>query len=81
MLNRAAALRVESPSEIAEITQQSIRRWTFNNVEELKTAMANWIEHRNQNPKPFKWTVGAKSILANHRRAKKALASLRVGCE
>lgn len=65
----------------AEITRQSIRRGTFNNVEELKTAIANWIEHRNQNPKPFKWTAGAKSILAKHRRAKKTLASLRAGCE
>ena len=65
----------------AEITRQSIRRGTFNNVEELKTAIANWIEHRNQNPKPFKWTAGAKSILAKHRRAKKTLALVKAGCE
>ncbi len=65
----------------AEITRQSIRRGTFNNVEELKTAIANWIEHRNQNPKPFKWTAGAKSILAKHRRAKETLASVNTGCK
>lgn len=65
----------------AEITRQSIRRGTFNNVEELKTAIANWIEHRNQNPKPFKWTAGAKSILAKYRRAKKTLASVKAGCK
>ena len=55
----------------AEITRQRIRRETFNDVTELKTAIDEWIEHRNQNPKPFKWTASAKSILAKHRRPKK----------
>jgi len=65
----------------AEITRQRIRRGTFNDVIELKTAIDEWIEHRNQNPKPFKWTVSAKSILAKHRRAKKALAIAKAGCK
>ena len=65
----------------AEITRQRIRRGTFNDVTELKTAIAEWIEHRNQNPKPFKWTASAKSILAKHRRAKKALAIAKAGCK
>ena len=65
----------------AEITRQRIRRGTFNNVEELKIAIADWIENRNQNPKPFKWTATSKSILAKHRRAKKALAIAKAGCE
>ena len=64
----------------AEITRQRIRRGTFNNVEELEIAIAAWIEHRNQNPKPFKWTATASSILAKYRRAKKALASAKAGC-
>ena len=59
----------------AEITRQRIRRGIFNSVAELESAIAEWINHRNQNPKPFKWTATAKSILAKHRRAKKALAS------
>ena len=65
----------------AEITRQRIRRGTFNNVTELKTAIAEWIEHRNRNPKPFKWIASAKSILAKYRRAKKALANAKAGCE
>jgi len=65
----------------AEITRQRIRRGTFNNVEELKTAIAEWIAHRNQNPKPFTWTATSQSILAKVRRAKKALANLEPGCE
>ena len=65
----------------AEITRQSIRRGTFNDVEELKAAITDWIEHRNQNPKPFKWTADAKSILAKYRRSKKSLAMAKVGCK
>ncbi len=65
----------------AEITRQKIRRGTFNNVEELKADIADWIENRNQNPKPFKWTASAKSILVKYRRAKKALAIVKPGRE
>jgi transposase len=65
----------------AEITRQRIRRGTFNDVTELQTAIDEWIEHRNQNPKPFNWTASAKSILAKHRRAKKALAIAIPGCK
>ena len=65
----------------AEITRQRIRRGTFNDVTELKTAIDEWIEHRNQNPRPFKWTASANSILAKHRRAKKALAIAKAGCK
>jgi transposase len=65
----------------AEITRQRIRRGTFNDVEELKAAIVDWIEHRNHNPKPFKWTASAKSILTKYRRAKKALAIATDGCQ
>jgi transposase len=65
----------------AEITRQRIRRGTFNDVTELKTAIDEWIEHRNQNPKPFKWIASPKFILAKHRRAKKALAIAKAGCK
>ena len=63
----------------AEITRQRIRRGTFDNVDQLKSAIAEWIDHRNQNPKPFKWTATANSILAKHRRAKKALDIAKAG--
>lgn len=35
----------------AEITRQRIRRGTFTSVCELKTAIDDWIKHRNHNPK------------------------------
>src|SRR6202045_5511602 len=58
----------------AEITRQRIRRGIFHNVAELEAAIDEWIEHRNQTPKPFTWTAKTKPILASHRRAKKAMA-------
>jgi transposase len=65
----------------AEITRQRIRRGTFNSVQQLEVAIAEWIEHRNANPKPFIWTAKANPIIAKHRRARKALANLAAGCE
>ncbi|HEV2042656.1 MAG TPA: IS630 family transposase, partial [Casimicrobiaceae bacterium] len=65
----------------AEITRQRIRRGIFYNVAELEAAIDEWIEHRNQNPKPFTWTAKAKPILASHRRAKKAMAIVKAGCK
>ena len=58
----------------AEITRQRIRRGIFHDVAELKAAINEWIEHRNQDPKPFIWTATAKTILVKHCRAKKILA-------
>ena len=65
----------------AEITRQRIRRGVFHNVAELEAAIHEWIDHRNQDPKPFTWTAKAKPILAAHRRAKKALAIVKAGCK
>src|ERR1700719_5306361 len=63
----------------AEITRQRIRRGIFHDVAELKAAINKWIEHRNQDPKPFTWSATAKTILVKHRRAKKVLA--KAGCK
>ena len=65
----------------AEITRQRIRRGIFHNVAELEAAIDEWLERRNQNPKPFTWTAKAKPILASHRRAKKAMAIVKAGCK
>src|SRR6202045_2038798 len=65
----------------AILTKRRIRRGIFHNVAELEAAIGEWIEHRNQNPKPFTWTAKAKPILASHRRAKKAMAIVKAGCK
>ena len=65
----------------AEITRQRIRRGVFTSVDDLETAITEWVEHRNANPKPFVWTAKPGTLIAKHSRAKKALASLQEGCK
>jgi transposase len=57
----------------AEITRQRIRRGAFNSVDELTTAIEAWLADRNANPKPFRWTAKADTILEKNRRARMAL--------
>ena len=47
----------------AEITEKRIRRGTFASVPSLERAIMEYIEHCNQNPKPFVWTATADEIL------------------
>jgi len=60
-----------------DISENRLRRDSFTSVAELEQAIAQYIEHHNQNPKPFIWTASAADILAKVTRAKAALA--RVG--
>ncbi len=45
------------------ITRQAIRRGSFISVQELVTAIKNYITHYNQNCKPFAWTKPADVII------------------
>jgi transposase len=49
----------------AAITNQRIRRGVFRSVQELETAIRDYIEAHNQNPKSFVWTKTADQILAS----------------
>jgi transposase len=57
----------------AEITRQRIRRGAFNSVDDLTGAIEAWLADRNANPKPFRWTAKADTILEKNRRARMAL--------
>src|SRR5215213_7106629 len=57
----------------AEITRQRIRRGTFATVPQLQASITYFIDHRNQNPKPFVWTAKPTTIIAKYRRARAAL--------
>ena len=46
-----------------EAREQRIRRGVFKNVDELITAIDDYITANNQNPKPFFWTATAELIL------------------
>jgi transposase len=57
----------------AEITRNRIRRSAFKSVAELKSAIMDYLEHHNADPKPFIWTKSAGEILEKVARAKQAL--------
>lgn len=63
----------------AEITRQRIRRGVFKSVAELITAIDAWVAERNANPKPFKWTAKADSILEKNARARRVLEEQKAG--
>ena len=59
----------------AEITRKRIRRGTFKSVADLKSAIMEYLENHNADPKPFIWTKSAGQILEKVARAKQALES------
>jgi transposase len=56
-----------------DLTDKRIRRGIFRDVEELIMAIGDYIDHYNENPKPFVWTAKASDILEKVKRARKAL--------
>jgi transposase len=52
----------------AEITNKRIRRGIFRSVKELETAIREYIDVHNEDPKPFVWTKTADEILASMAR-------------
>ena len=47
------------------LTEKQIRRSAHRSTRELETAILRYIEHGNQDPKPFIWTKTADQILAS----------------
>ena len=47
-----------------EITDKRIRRGSFGSVPELITAINEYLDNHNQNPRIFTWTASAERILA-----------------
>jgi hypothetical protein len=59
-----------------DITEEQIRRGVFRSVDELKTAIGHYLEHRNANPKPYHWTAKPEAVLAKVEKAKEMLWTL-----
>lgn len=57
----------------ALITNQAIRRGSFDSVPDLKRKISEFVEHYNQHPRPFMWTATAESILAKLERLCKVI--------
>ncbi len=53
-----------------EITRKRIRRGIFKSVQELVTAIEEYIRCNNEDPKPFVWTRKAEEILEKVNRCK-----------
>jgi len=56
-----------------DLTDKRIRRGVFRDVEELIVAIEHYIDHHNQEPKPFIWTAKAADILEKVKRARAKL--------
>lgn len=52
----------------AMLTERQIRRGIHRSVAALKSAITNFIEQHNADPKPFRWTKSADDILASIER-------------
>jgi transposase len=61
---------------LREITDKAIRRGAFISVSELEAAIYDYIDHNNQQPKPFVWTASADEIIAKVSRGKHKLETL-----
>ena len=49
----------------SELTTKKLRRSTHHSVAELHRDIEDWVEHWNQNPRPFVWHKTADEILDN----------------
>jgi transposase len=59
-----------------EITRKRIRRGSFNSVQELVSAIHDYIRANNLDPKPFVWTKSAATIAQKVARCKAVLETL-----
>jgi len=58
----------------AELTNRRLRRGVFTSVDVLVEAIETWVEHWNDDPKPFVWHKAADEIIAKVRRGRASLA-------
>jgi transposase len=60
-----------------DLTVKRIRRGSFTSVEDLQQAIYDYIDHHNDNPRPFLWTAEADKIIEKVGRARLALDKVR----
>ncbi len=64
----------------SELTAKAIRRGSFASVADLESAIAQFLEAWNENPKPFVWTATVESIQAKLARCRQTLEQIKPGC-
>ena len=60
----------------ATLTKRRLKRGVFRSVIELNQAIRDYLDAHNTDPKPFRWTAPADTIIAKHQRGKRPLQSL-----
>jgi transposase len=58
----------------AEVTERCVRRGSHTAVRALENAMLDYLDHRNNDPKPFAWTADADLILSKVERLSKRIS-------
>ena len=57
------------------LTERRLRRGTFTSVAELEDAIDLWVDHWNDDPKPFVWRKTADEIITKIKRGRTTLAT------
>jgi hypothetical protein len=60
-----------------DLTDKAIRRGVFHSVNDLVTAIEDYLKVNNDHPKPFVWTATAEQILAKVARGRVALQQVK----
>jgi transposase len=63
-----------------ELTSKRVRRGSFYSVQDLETAITEFLEAWNENPKPFVWTATVDSIQEKLTRCRQTLEQIQPGC-
>ena len=63
-----------------ELTAKAVRRGSFASVADLESAITQFLEAWNENPKPFLWTATIESIQAKLARCRQTLEQIKPGC-
>lgn len=63
-----------------ELTGKRIRRGVFASVDDLKTAIQEFLAAWNEDPKPLVWTATVDSIVQKLNRCRQTLETIKPGC-
>jgi transposase len=64
-----------------ELTDRRLRRGVFTSVAELSTAITNWADHWNKDPKPFVWHKTAEEIIQKVQRGRATLSQIKLATD
>jgi transposase len=63
-----------------ELTSKRVRRGSFFSVDDLQSAILDFLDAWNEDPKPFVWTATVESIQAKLSRCRQTLEQIQPGC-